>query len=79
MNSKTKSKTGLARFRATLSTMARPRLPRLQKRARRVTVHLTDEEWRAVQRVAGRQSVSDYLRDLIRAALNLGSHEDEEG
>ncbi len=51
--------------------MARPKLPKSEKRGRRVTVHLTDEEWRAVQRTAGSRSVSDYLRDLIRAALNL--------
>ncbi len=55
--------------------MARPKLPKTVKRRHRVTVNLNDEEWRAVQRVAGSSSISDYLRDLIRAALNLGREE----
>ncbi len=56
--------------------MARPRLPQSRKRRHPVMTHLTDEEWRAVKRTAGNRSISDYLRTLVRAALNLSEREE---
>ncbi len=56
--------------------MARPRLPQSRKRRRPVVTHLTDAEWRAVKRVVAERSISDYLRDLVRAALNLSEREE---
>lgn len=45
------------------------------RRRRPVVTHLTDDEWRAVKRAAGERSLSDYLRTLVRAALNLSDRE----
>ncbi len=56
--------------------MARPRLTQNRKRRHPVMTHLTDAEWRAVKRIAGDRSISDYLRDLVRAALNLSEREE---
>ena len=64
-------------FYVTLFLMGRPKLPASKKRRRRITVHLTDEEWREVQRVSEERTASDYVRDLIRAALNIRSKEEE--
>ena len=70
-----------AEFCATLFLMARPgrpKLPATQKRRRRITINLTDEEWRKVRSVSGEQTASDYVRGLVRAALNVRSKEEED-
>ena len=51
--------------------MARPKLPQSRKRRKRVNVQLTDREFRALRNAAGERSLSDYIRDLLRAALNI--------